>query len=427
MKRTLFSFLAAGLISFSGLAQQDIAFEDIYQLIYKNSFFNARDVYSATKNNLAPEHQMFIEAVLYNAFGRLTESNEKIAELQNKLDQFPDSLQVALYSIKADNFVKLFEYKEAKIATEFILENYGNILSKEEANNYRNNLVIWTALENQPKQLITINDNTKIKIKVDRFGGKNLPVTINSDSFDFIFDTGANFSAIVRSLAEKYNMDILPDSIEVGGVGPNKVFAQIAVCPEFYLGNIKIQNAVFLVFDDKDLTFSPFRFFLKFFFKIKCLGIIGYPIIAALKEVQITRDGYFIVPETETVFAGSNMAMAGLTPLISIEGNPYIFDTGSNTTTFFKPYYLANKDEIESKYRIRRIRYGGVGGNVRTRGYIIDVKLNVQDRDIFLRRRALLLEEEPYTKGIWGYIGMDVIRQFEKYTLNFNKMFINFE
>ena len=419
MKRTFISFLVAGFISFSGLSQQDIGFEDVYQLIDQNNFFKAKDVYSTTKNSISPIHQKFIEAFLDNAFGRLTESNEKMTELQNQFSQFSDSLQVALYAIKADNFVKLFEYKEAKTATEFILENYENILSKEEVDDYRNNLVIWTAIENQPKQQITINGSKKLTIKEDKFGGKNLTVAIDNDSLDFLFDTGANFSVIVRSVAEKYRMNMIPVSIEVGGT--KKIFAQIVVCPEFYLGHIKIQNAVFLVVKDKDLSLSiPF-------FKYKILGIIGYPIMAALKEVQITKDGYFIIPEKETVFASSNMAMCGLLPIISIEGNPYIFDTGAAETTFFKPYYLANRDEIEKRYKIKTIRYAGAGGIVKEKGYEIDAKLNFFDREIILNKVQLSKAEFPYIKHLWGAIGVDVIGQFEKMTLNFNQMFIKFE
>jgi hypothetical protein len=331
-------------------------------------------------------------------------------------------LQVALYTIKADNSVKLFEYKEAKIATEFILGNFGNILSKKEADEYRNNLTIFAAIENQPKQLITISDNTKLKIKEDKFGGKNLAVAIDNDSLDFIFDTGANFSVVVRSVAEKYKMNIIPVSIEVGTATTKKIVAQIAVCSEFYLGNIKIQNAVFLVVKDKDLSFS-----IPFLFKYKILGIIGYPIMAAMKEVQISKDGYLIVPEKETVFASSNMAMSGLTPLISIEGNPYIFDTGATETTFYKPYYLANRDEIETKYKIKTIRYGGAGGMVKEKGYEIDVKINVLGRDIILNKVQLSKAEFPHIKDLWGNIGVDVIGQFEKTTLNFNQMFIKFE
>jgi len=422
MKRVLTSFLAAGLISFSGLAQQDLAFQDVYQIIYHNNPFKARDVYSTTKDNLSLVHQKFIEAFLDNAFGRLTESNEKITELQNKLDQFPDSLQVALYTMKVENSLKLFEYKEAKIAIEHILENYEDVLTKKAADEYRNGLTIFTAIENQPKQQITINGDQKIKLKKDIFRMKKFTVKMDNDSFDFILDSGAALSVVSRSVAEKFKMNIIPVSIEALGSNAVTVFTQIAVCPVFYLGNIKIENAVFLVIDDKDLTFG------KLFFKYRVLGIIGLPIYAAFNELQMTKDGYFLVPEKETVYEGSsNMARFNLTNLISIEGNPYIFDTGSDVSSFFKPYYLANRDEIENKYKLKTIRFSSVGGSVKEKGYEIDVKLNVQGRDITLKKVHLSREDFIDMKGLWGLIGQDLIGQFEKVTLNFNQMFIKFE
>ncbi|RTZ46153.1 hypothetical protein EJ377_17055 [Chryseobacterium arthrosphaerae] len=33
-------------------------------------------------------------------------------------------------------------------------------------------------------------------------------------------------------------------------------------------------------------------------------GILGFPVIEALKEVQLTQDDYFIVPEKETKISG---------------------------------------------------------------------------------------------------------------------------
>ena len=400
---------------------QDMAFEDVYQLIDQNNFFKAKDVYSTAKNNFSPIHQKFIEAFLDHAFGRHTESNEKIAELHSQLAQFPDSLQIALCGIKADNHFNLYEYREGKTATEFVLENYGNTLSEEEKDELRNGLAIFTALENQPKQTVTINGYNKLKLKKNKTGLKSLTVAIDNDSLDFFLDTGANGSAIVRSVAEKYKMDIIPVSIEVGTSTTIKPLAQIAVCPEFHIGDIKIQNTIFFVLEDKDLSIS------KLFFKYKVLGVIGYPIMAALKEVQITKDGYFIVPEEETVYADSNMATC-VSTIISIEGNPYMLDTGAHETTFFKPYYLTNRDEIEKRYKIKTIRYAGAGGIVKEKGwYVIDAKLNVHDKDIILKKVDLSKEEFQDFKGLWGAIGLDVVEQFEKMILNFNQMFIKFE
>jgi hypothetical protein len=79
---------------------QNTSFENLYQFIDQKDYFKAKELYSTSKDKLLPIHQKFIEAFLDNAFGKLSESNEKIAELtQGQLAQFPDSLQIALYEI----------------------------------------------------------------------------------------------------------------------------------------------------------------------------------------------------------------------------------------------------------------------------------------------------------------------------------------
>ncbi|MDR2144855.1 MAG: retropepsin-like domain-containing protein [Tannerella sp.] len=421
VKKSIFAVIFLWSLSVFGQTRDEV-FANIYDLIDHQNFFKAREMYGTAGINLSPVHQKVVEAFLDNAFGRLTESNVKISELiQNRFTLLPDSLQFDLYAIKYDNHKKLLEYREAQQALTVILEKYGNNLSSTEIGDYQNSLNLYAALENQPKQRITIEGDTKLKIKKDKVGLKRLTVSFDGESFDFLFDTGANASVISRSVAEKLNMNILPVTIETAGSWGARTPAQVAICPEFHLGNIKIQNAVFLIIDDSKLSFS-IRLF-----KYSIPGIIGYPVMKALKEVQITRDGYFIIPERESDFESSNMAMYGLVPLLSIENNPYIFDTGASKTTFYRPYYLANREEIESKYKLKTFKFFGVGGITEQKGYQINAKIKISDRDIILKKVSVYREEGLFIKGAWGKIGQDLIDRHETMTLNFNRMFIKFD
>ena len=153
----IFKLLTLCTITVFGQTQNN-SFEQIYKMIEQKSFFNAKETYNETKNSVSLTYQRIIEVFLDNAFSKLTESNQKIDELaQEQFVSLPDSLQFALTSIK--------EYKEARKATETLLDKYSKMLSTEEAESYRNNLKIWTALENQPKQVVTINGSSKLEIK----------------------------------------------------------------------------------------------------------------------------------------------------------------------------------------------------------------------------------------------------------------------
>lgn len=72
-----------------------------------------------------------------------------------------------------------------------------------------------------------------MKIIVDKVGLKNLNVAYGTDTCNFIFDTGANLSVVPITTAKRFNMTIIPTSIEVGNITGATVMAQLAVCSKF--------------------------------------------------------------------------------------------------------------------------------------------------------------------------------------------------
>ncbi|MGO3707806.1 aspartyl protease family protein [Mesonia hippocampi] len=396
-------------------------FSQIYSLIQQRNFFKAKDVYNSNKESLSFSHQYFTEVCIDNAFNKLNESNGKIQMLiENYQKELSDSLKLHIYKLKADNSLKLYEYKKAKNAIEFILKEYTKLLDEETANDYKNSLKIWTALENQPKQKVVARGENKLKLIKDKADLKNLRVSNAKDTLNFIFDTGANLSTTSKSVAERFKMTIIPTDIEVGSITGIKVSAQLAICDKLTLGNIDVYNIVFLVLEDKGLYFPQIDY--------QIYGILGFPLIEALKEVQITKDGYFIVPKKETrLEASSNMAMDGLTPLIQIEDKHFTFDTGATNTILYSNFYTANRKEIDSNYTETTVKFGGAGGNKDFEGYKIDYSFNLLGKRVNLNDISLLKSDVSINKKVYGNIGQDVIKQFDKMTLNFNQMFIKFD
>lgn len=243
---------------------------------------------------------------------------------------------------------------------------------------------------------------------------------LQKDTTNFIFDTGANLSTVPQSTAKSLGMEILPADLEVGTITGAKVPAQLAVCPEMNLGNIKIHNAVFLVLNDSALSFPQIGY--------KIYGVLGFPVMEALREIQITRDDWFIVPEEQTrIEHPSNMAMNGLTPLIYIDGKHYSFDTGADNTQLYYSYYLEHQSEIKENYEPERIRFGGAGGGRVFDGYIVSQTFDILGREVTLNDIQLLKEKVKETETVYGNIGQDLIRQFDKMTINFPRMFIKFD
>lgn len=408
------------LISATGFSQtSDSAFNNIYSQVKKKNFFEAYRIYHQPSTKLSPEYQYFTEAILDNAFNKPEESNQKILQLEGAKTKLPDSLRLKISHIREDNCMKQYDYAGAKKAVQETLDHYNTLLTEEEKKDLRNNLKIWTALENEPRQKVVMNGGTRLKMEKDAAGLKNLKIGVGEDIMNFIFDTGANISTISASAAKRLKMKIIPAGIDVDAITGISVKADLAVCKKLVLGNIIVENAVFLVFADNALSFPQISYQIN--------GILGFPVIEALNEVQLTQDDYFIVPGTETqIKASSNMAIDGLTPLVLIDGKHFNFDTGADHTILYEPFYLENKKEIDKKYQPVKISMGGAGGKVEHEGFKVNHTFHILDKQVPLKNISLL-KTKINKETVYGNIGQDVIRQFQKMTLNFDHMFIKFD
>lgn len=422
MKKTLNAIVlfTIMLVSVTGSGQaRNAAFGNIYHQIKQKNFFKARDLFAGSRKGLTTEYQYFTEAILDNAFNKPELSNDKILQLEKSKVLLPDSLMLKIWHIKEDNCMKQYDYSGAKNAVKTVLSRYSNLLSEGEVKDLKNNLKIWTALENEPRQRISINGGIRIKMEKDVAGLKNLKIKVGEDAMNFIFDTGANISTVSVSTARRLNMKIIPAGIDVDAITGISVKADLAVCKKLVLGNAVIENAVFLVFADNALSFPQINYQIN--------GILGFPVIEALKEVQITRDDYFTVPENETkINTPANMAIDGLSPLVFIDGMHFTFDTGADHTILYAPFYEENKKEIDKKYKITKIGMGGAGGKIEHEGFKVDHTFHILGKQVPLKDISLL-KTRINKETVYGNIGQDVIRQFNTMTLNFEQMFIKFD
>jgi predicted aspartyl protease len=404
----------------SCVQQDNKTFQEIHALIEKSNYFAARKLADIQKENLSSRQKLFIGAILDNAFNLNVRSQEKIDRLLAKTRLLPDTLLCRIYAIREDNAIKLYQYRQAAMADSVRLHDFGDILTETQKKDIKNNMIVWSALSHVSPQAIIIEGETVLELQKDLAGLDNITVSAGGDTLGFIFDTGANLSTVCLSVAENMGMEMIPSEIRVGSITGEKVTAQLAVCPRMSIGKVVVENVVFLVFPDDQLSFPQIGY--------KIPGILGYPVIAAFGEIQITREGTMIIPEEYSAFSGpSNMAMDGLTPLLCLEGDPYTFDTGADHTMFYAAYFQDNKEEIEENHQPEKLKFGGAGGIREFDGFVIDKTFNISGKEITIDAIHLLKEKIKETETVYGNIGQDVMGQFEKMTLNFEQMFVLFE
>jgi len=400
----------------------DQVYNRIEALFSDKDFFSARDLYKASQSQLSEKQQWLCEAKIDNVFNRLGQSNERIASLFSKYgNELGPAAKLQLLGLRQTNCGKLFAYGEAWAAINDILENYHAQLSADERDDYVNTRKIWGALRGEPAQQVIIAESTKLQFTRDKVMLTNLKVKSGEAEEDFVFDTGANLSTVTKSTARTFGMRIMPDTqIEVGAITGIKVNAELAVCPSFKIGEIEVRNAVFLVFPDSALAFPQIGY--------QITGIIGFPVIEAFGDFQITRKDELIVNRTFITCTEQNLALDFLTPILQLDGDNYSFDSGARGTQLYQKYFRKHRQEISKRYKVTQLSYSGAGGTMTAPGYFVTFSPSINGVPVAVDSVQLFRDAtNPERAHFYGNIGQDLIGKFEKLHFNFRDMCLRFE
>lgn len=399
---------------------EPVVYNTIDSLINQKNFFKGREFFYKDSVKLTEQHSLMIKASLHNAFNRPTQSNVAINRLFEFYDsQLTDAVKVNLLRIKSANHARLFEYDGAAEALSTLLHDYPLLMRADEITDYQNSLETWQALTGRPVQTISRQGTVRMKMQRDKVGLKNVLIKCDTLITPFVLDTGANFSTVNESTAAKMGLVIVDSAIDVGAITGKVVEAKLGICPEFSISGVVVKNAVFLVFPDESLYFPQVGYQLN--------GIIGFPVIEALGEIQLTNEDELIVPEKPSSSDDHNMALDFLTPMIQLGSEHYTFDTGAANTMLYSKYYKAHP-EVYKGLKLQEFNSGSVGGVVKRSGYLVTFSTVINNKKVNVDKVDLYTEDiNPESEMFYGNIGQDLIRSFNKITINFRQMFIKFD
>lgn len=391
----------------------------------KKDFFEVKELLIQNKSRIDPEVYFYYWGLVENAFSHFRESNEAIESFFSGADFMNnDTLFKEILLVKQLNLVNLFEYKDAYLTNRYIFEHFAHVCSEEELADLSNSGLIWKELENQGKQQIHLDSDVRIQLLRDKMKLATVPVNVSGVARNFVFDTGANFSVIQRSVAELMHCEIIPVQFDVTAITGVKVKSDLAVVKELYMGDIRCENVVFLVFNDQDLSFSEADYTIP--------GIIGFPVIRSLNEIRLNKADELFVPKVVEQFTESNMAIDGFVPSVQViygsDTLQFSFDTGAAETFLNSTYYQKYKRMVEKKGKKKSLKSGGAGGTVAYTGYVLPkVTLTVGNATATLRDIQVRQETVRETDtGFEGNLGQDFIKQFSEMIISFQYSAIRF-
>ena len=407
-------------------ASDPIIVNQLEELIDKQNYFKLKDYFIAKNDKLSKDHALYYKAIVHNVFNNSLESNHAIDELLKiKTNIVSDTMLNTLYKTKLLNHINLYEYSKAASVSELIQKTYGHLNDSSEIEMFKNEIKIWKSLKDIPKQEIIRNSDVSFPLVKDKVGYFNIDVTINENSKNFIFDTGANFSVIKRSLVEELGLTYIESNFYVTAFTGTRVDSDIAVAKELKIGNLICKNVVFLVLNDEDVSFPQYDYYIN--------GIIGFPVIEAMDEIRISKNNTIFSPKESVKYNQNNFALDGLRPIIAVKYKSdtlsFGFDTGARISTLYAPFYKDYKNEIDKEYSVQTFKSSSVGGLVEFEGYIIeDILLSVGETSASLNNLQLHKDNIGSGKNNFhGNFGQDYIKQFDDMIISFKHSSVIFK
>lgn len=280
-------------------------------------------------------------------------------------------------------------------------------------------------LANSPSQMLVWNGPVRVNTTRDNpLGLITTKLTVDGVSADWVIDTGANQTVISRSLATQLHLTMLPGVAHTsGGVTGTESPLQVALLPDLAVGGAIAHNVPLLVLEDADLTIPDGNGH-----QYRIAGIIGFPILRALRCVTFHHDGSLdAAANGGSATEGSPMELRMLNPVVeaSIEGEsfPFTLDTGAAGTVLSTRFYQRFRTE-ERLWKVAETKNFGAGGETTSRSFIIPtMKLAIGGRSVTLHKVSMLPTVQHADIDVFfGNIGEDLLQSMQSFTLDFVHM-----
>lgn len=385
---------------------------EVLQLKHAHDYFTLRRRLAETSDSTSTAARL-AAALVDQAFNASVRSNREAARLLSD-GVLPDSLADDLRDLMVNNDLRLFAYADGLRDVDSLLAR-ATTLDSLRLGDARNARAIFEALAGVPPESVTVRAASHVRLVRGR-----IPVTIGDSARNYVFDTGANLSTVMRSEAHALGLRVIPAGIDVGTSTDVRVRADLAVTDHLTIGHMDFRHVVFLVLDDRLLTFGH----------VRIPGIIGFPVIGQMGEVRLHTDGTLEIPQVPPRRTAANLALDGqalLTP-VTWGDRPALcrLDTGAQQTAFYRHFYQRYRTLIDSLGKPATKRAGGAGGirefKVRVLSHVAlavgDTVITVPELDV-MEQSILRPGEDEFLDCNLGH---DILDAVPAVTLNFRDM-----
>ena len=189
------------------------------------------------------------ETVFYRALveSRLGQEAAGIEHLKKFLATHPPrDLEQPAYEELASAQLRLGRYGETARAIAAALQ----VMPKTDENrsDTENDRKLYESLRDVPPQSIEFGEDTPVEAKFNAIGSWNVPLEVNGRPAEWIFDSGANLSALTESEAARLGLRVLESTAYVKGSTDKKNALRLAVAPDLRFGRARLKMWSFWCF-----------------------------------------------------------------------------------------------------------------------------------------------------------------------------------
>jgi hypothetical protein len=183
---------------------------------------------------------------------------------------------------------------------------------------------------------------------------------------------------------------------------------------------VRLKNVAFLVFRDDEDPFADLPSNRR--------GAIGLPVLLALGALSWGADDQFKIGTPAPSGVESNLGFDGALPIVrlSVEGKPLSFnlDTGAEETMLWPPFAREFPAMIERSGQRGTTAVGGVGSSRDVESIELPtLSLALGGRSVTLVPASVLLKATtPDTQRRFGNVGLDLLNQARRTTIDFRAM-----
>lgn len=411
-------------------AQNQRADSIIGGLLNKNDMLELNRTYPILKQDVHPFLQCMTNILLANSLNNPTKTCSEIENLLKNYQVMVDfPTLVSMIYLWANNMQYIGRYQESVDLINDFLKDIPTSEKKNVAPLYSTVLRIGNALKEYPATTISYKTTKDNILPIKFIPALNngtlmaLSATINGETEDFIFDTGAEGNAVSEDFAEKHNIKIITDSITTLGV--TQMYSKLGFIDSLTIGNIVYKNIPVNILpaspDDKILKID---------------GILGLPFLKAIKEIRIyPYENCLIIPH-------NGLTRGNIEPNLLLSNNQlcieatlngekclFNFDSGSVSSYLNSEYFHNNKEYIKRNGNKIKRQSGGFGSIDSMDIYKIPIhkieignktfermEMNVLTSDYLIDQRAKTI----------GTLGFDLLLRCNEIIINVDSMYVSF-